>query len=142
MRSSIDTYYLDILRLVALRSTCHRRKVGAIITDGTGHVLSTGYNGVPSGVAHCIEEPCDGVFDPPGDTTRCMAVHAEINALLQCADLSRARVMYISCVPCFACAKAILNTAIRRIVVTEVYKDDRGATLLIDRGVELIVANV
>lgn len=124
-----------MLDLVAARSTCIRRAVGAIITDEDGHVLSTGYNGVPRDFDHCISVPCIGAGDRPGDNTNCMAVHAEQNALLQCSDISSAHTMYCSCVPCFICAKMIANTNIKRIVAKETYSDTRGFDVLMDAGI-------
>src|SRR4051812_34169703 len=117
MRKTRDQYYADMLHLVASRSTCMRREVGAIITDAEGRVLSTGYNGVPRGFPHCLDHPCLGANDLKGDTARCEAVHAEANAILQCPDLQRACIMYVSVTPCFECAKLILNTPIRNVVV-------------------------
>jgi len=123
MRLSRDDYFLTILDLVAARSTCARRAVGAIITDGDGHVLSLGYNGVPRGFPHCVDVPCLGAADKAGDTSRCMAVHAEVNALIQCSRLDLAHSLYCSCSPCFSCAKAIANTPIKRVVCRELYAD-------------------
>lgn len=129
-RPSHDTYFLSMLRLVASRSTCARRKVGAIIVSKDNHVLATGYNGVPRGFDHCIDTPCPGAEDESGNSERCLAVHAEINALLQCQDITKADKMYTSVMPCFACAKAIVNTTIKEIVCVEAYPDTRGAQLL------------
>jgi dCMP deaminase len=124
-------YFLEMLDLVAARSTCARRSVGAIITDGDGHILSTGYNGVPRHMDHCTDHPCPGTNDPKGDTSNCYAVHAEQNALLQCSNMSAAHTMYVSCAPCFVCAKMIANTNIRRVVFsTEYHGDSRGVKLL------------
>ena len=139
-RLTRDQYFLDMLALVASRSTCARRSVGAIIIDAKGHVLSMGYNGVPSGTRHCIDHPCAGVQDAPGLTDRCLAVHAEQNALLQCHRLDLAHTLYCTCSPCFTCAKLILNTPISRVVYTTQYADQRGADLLVDRGLEVVVA--
>lgn len=139
-RLSKKEYYLNMLKLVAARSTCARRQVGAIITDRDGHVLSTGYNGVPRDFDHCIDVPCLGASDKPGDTSSCMAVHAEQNALLQCLDLSRAYTIYCSCVPCFVCAKMIANTNIESVVCVEDYADKKGLTVLLDRGCVVEVA--
>lgn len=129
-----------MLKLVANRSTCIRRKVGAIITDKEGHVLSTGYNGVPKNFDHCIDVPCLGATDKSGDTSQCMAVHAEQNALLQCSDLSRASVMYASCTPCFVCAKMIVNTNIGAIICIEEYADKSGLTVLLEAGCAVQIA--
>lgn len=136
-RQPIDLYFASMLNLVAGRSTCVRRAVGAIITDGAGHVLATGYNGVPSGVEHCTDVPCGGQNDKSGDFSRCWAVHAEQNALLQCDRLDLARTIYVSCTPCFACAKLIANTSIRRVVVTELYQAaQRSLELFALKGIE------
>lgn len=128
-----------MLDLVASRSTCVRRAVGAIITDEIGHVLATGYNGVPRGYDHCTDIPCAGAKDPPGDSSRCYAVHAEANALLQCSRLDLARTMYTSCVPCFQCAKMIVNTPINKIISREKYAESLGWSLLIDSGITPVV---
>lgn len=138
-RLARDQYYLKMLELVSARSTCGRRAVGAIITDVDGHILSTGYNGVPRGVLHCTDLPCLGRHDPRGDSTRCLSVHAEINALLQCSRLDLARVIYVSCTPCFSCAKAICNTEIKRIICCELYADQQGAELLASSGITVEV---
>ena len=136
---SLDTYFIEMLRLVAARSTCVRRQVGCIITDEKGVVLAMGYNGVPRGLAHCVDTPCAGSYDAPGDTSNCEAVHAEQNAMLQCADLNRAHTMYVSCTPCFTCAKMIANTGIKRVVVIEDYADTRGKSILARRGIKLVI---
>ena len=133
-RLSRNDYYLAMLKLVAARSTCIRRAVGAIITDAYGHILSTGYNGVPQNFDHCHDNPCAGAKDLPGNTAHCMAVHAEQNALLQCSNLSLASVMYVSCTPCFVCAKLIANTGISYIVCEADYADTRGRDVLIEAG--------
>lgn len=133
-RLSKKEYYLEMLDLVAARSTCVRRAVGAIITDKEGHILSTGYNGVPSGFDHCTDTPCIGASDEPGNTTHCLAVHSEQNALLQCSQLDRAYYMYVSCTPCFVCAKMICNTNIESIICKTDYADHRGFDVLIERG--------
>lgn len=136
-----DDYFLEILKLLSLRSTCRRRAVGAIIVDEYHHVLSTGYNGVPRGQFHCIDEktPCPGVDDPPGDTRRCHAVHAEQNALLQCSRIDLARTLYVSCTPCFQCAKMIANTNITMVVCLEEYKDADGLEVLRRAGISVSV---
>ena len=140
-RLSHDDYYLTMLKLVAARATCARRAVAAIIVDEHFEVLSTGYNGVPRGFTHCIDSPCLGASDPPIDTRRCLAVHAEINALLQCKDLRRAYCIYVSCTPCFECAKAIANTSIQRVVSLEAYSG-AGIAVLQEKGIKTDIAKV
>jgi dCMP deaminase len=136
-RPSSDTYFINMLKLVASRSTCTRRQVGAIIVSKDNHVLATGYNGVPRGVVHCIDRPCLGANDKSGDSDRCLAVHAEINALLQCQDITKAYAMYTSVVPCFACAKAIVNTPIKKLIAIEPYSDLRGHEIMMHCGVHI-----
>lgn len=139
-RLSRDEYYLQMLNLVAARSTCPRRQVGAIIVDEQGHVLSTGYNGPPRNRPHCIDTPCPGRHDERGNSDRCEAVHSEINALLQCQDIERAATIYVTCTPCYSCAKAICNTNIRRVVAYEPYIGDvRGHNLLRACGITVII---
>ena len=139
MRQNIHDYYLEIVERVATRSTCPRRKAGAIITDGK-QVLSTGYNGVPRGYPHCTDIPCDGYHDPSGDTSRCHAIHAEINAIIQCSQLHRATVMYTSARPCFKCALVICNTPIRTIFYNESYPDERALKVFEQCGVKAVKA--
>ena len=139
MRKSRNQYYIDMVSVVAERSTCARRAVGAIITTEEGEILSTGYNGPPRGLPHCIDTPCAGRYDPKGDTTRCEAVHAEINALLQCKRFDLMHTLYVSCTPCFKCALTIANTRIKRIVVGEPYADENGVRILTLAGIELII---
>lgn len=134
-RPNIKEYFIDMLKLVASRSTCIRRQVGAIITDKEAHVLSTGYNGVPRAFEHCIDVPCRGANDSPGNTLHCEAVHAEQNALLQCINLRDASVMYCNCTPCFVCAKMLANTNIQYIVCIEEYADKRGLDILLKAGI-------
>jgi len=140
-RLSPDEYFLQLLKLVSSRSTCVRRSVGAIITDERRRVLAMGYNGVPQKFPHCeLFSLCPGAEDPSGDTRRCMAVHAEVNAILQCSRLDLARTIYVSCSPCFACAKMLCNTAIRRVVCLEPYADE-GAEVLKSAGIRIVIAD-
>lgn len=138
-RLTLDAYFMNMLALVAGRSTCIRRSVGAIITDEKGAILSTGYNGVPRTFPHCINELCEGANDAAGDTRKCMAVHAEQNALLQCHRLDLAHTMYVSTSPCFTCAKLIANTNIQRVVVAQLYADTRGVDVLKQRVIRVEV---
>jgi len=141
MRQSKDEYFLSILKLVASRSTCPRRSVGAIIVNRKYHILSTGYNGVPTGFRHCNEYPCGGQDDPSGDSSNCLSVHAEVNAMLQCKSISEAHIMYVSCTPCFSCAKMICNTPIKVLIVAEDYADLRGRRTLEQAGIKVVVHN-
>lgn len=141
-RLTHDEYYLSLIPLVARRSTCARRAVGAIITDAKFRVLSTGYNGVPSGYPHCTEQPCPGTLDPPGDTRRCFAVHAEQNAIIQCSRLEDARHLFVSCKPCFTCAKMIANTPIKRVIALEDYPDPGTSVIFVQAEIHFLIAKV
>ena len=139
-RPSRDDYFLKMLALVAARSTCARRAVGAIIVDRGGHVLAMGYNGVPAGFPHCVDHPCPGAQDAKGDSSRCLSIHAEVNALLQCSRLDLAHTIYVSCLPCFSCAKALVNTPLKRVVAVEAYADTAGFDVLGAGGFTVEVA--
>ena len=140
VRQSIHEYYLNQLKAIATRSTCVRRNVAAIITDERGHVLSQGFNGVPSDYPHCIDLPCPGAKDKSGDTSRCMAVHAEQNAIMQCTKPDRAHHMYVSNVPCFVCSKMIANFNIKCLWCANDYPDHKGLEVLLDLGITVFVA--
>ena len=142
-RPSIQEYYLSILPLVASRATCPRRQVGAILVDADGKLVSTGYNGPPAGQPHCIDTPCPGAADKSGDTTRCIAVHAEANAIHQVGSSRRAPcTLYCSTTPCFDCAGMLIAEGIREIVTTSAYSDQRGVERLQQAGVTVRVVDV
>lgn len=136
-RPSLDEYMLQLLPLFASRGTCLRRRVAAIVTDEAGHLLGTGYNGPPSGRPHCINLPCQGASDKPGDNSKCEAIHAEMNAILQAGfKLAQATRLYCSCTPCFTCAKLIVTAHIPQVTVCELYHGDlSGLRYLIENNV-------
>jgi dCMP deaminase len=126
-RPSADHWFLQMLDVVKLRATCPRRQVGCILVDSENRILSTGYNGVPRHQSHCInpDTRCDGFADQPGNTSRCLAIHAEQNALMQCLDLDRVSVVYCSASPCLVCTRLLLNLRhLRRIVFVDLYPDE------------------
>lgn len=113
MRPSIDETMIQIAQTLALRGTCAKKRVGAVVTDANGIILSTGYNGQPRGHRHCdIMFPCEAYLDA---NLSCKAIHAETNALLRCPDLEKARNIYITEAPCEKCRMLIENTGIQRI---------------------------
>jgi dCMP deaminase len=142
-RPGNEQVFLEILDVVKKRSTCPRRQVAAILTTEQGHILATGYNGAPRGFVHCTEEPCAGASDPKGDTSRCEAVHAEQNAIVQAGlhgKLAEATRLYCTTMPCTACAKLIVATNVKLIVVKEEYADSFGAEILKRAGISLHLA--
>ena len=118
MRPSLDEVMMAIALVLSQRATCAKRKVGCVLVDSRGRILSTGYNGVPAGRPHCTESPCVGATQPAGSDT-CQAVHAELNALLDCADVTKIHTCYVTTAPCNNCNKTLLNTACQRIVYME-----------------------
>lgn len=108
------------------RSTCRRRKVGAVLTDHLGRILATGYNGVPMDDVHCLDEPCPGADLPSGTgLDLCHAIHAEANALLFCPDITRIETLYVTTSPCLLCIRLLLNTSCQLIHYLEPY-DERA----------------
>jgi len=120
-RPSNDTYFLNIARAVSLRGTCRRRQVGAVFTDENHRIISTGYNSVASKLPHCYDHPCPGGFDKSGDTSRCIARHAETIALSKCNDIYSIRTAYVTASPCIDCTRALLDTSCQRIVFSSLY---------------------
>lgn len=122
-RLDIDTYFILIAVVVSFRSTCPRAMVGAVLTKN-GKMLGTGYNGAPSGMAHCIDVGCDIV------NNHCVrSVHAEVNAVLNCAKhgvSTEGSTLYCTHFPCYECMKMLINAGVRGIVYLNDYTDDRG----------------
>lgn len=128
MRESHDQFFLKMAHLVATRGTCLRRQVGAVAVNSRRHVVATGYNGVPSGFSHCVEgHPCPGAQAASGtDLDRCLATHAEVNLLAQCADVWAIDTVYLTCSPCFSCVKALVTSGCQRLVFAQEYPHPRA----------------
>lgn len=124
-RPSFDEYFCLIAGVVASRSTCARRKVGAILVDSNNRILSTGYNGVARGLLHCTDSPCPGVGHKSGQgLERCEAIHAEVNALVNCSDHLQIHALYCTTSPCISCTKLLMNTTCQRIVFINEYPNN------------------
>ena len=135
MRVSWDRYFMDIAHVVASRSTCDRKHVGAVIVrDRT--ILSTGYNGSIRGMPHCDDA---GHMMEGG---HCVAtIHAESNAIIQAAKNGVAidgSIVYVTASPCWSCFKSIANAGIRRVVYGEFYRDPRIFEVAQRLGIELL----
>jgi dCMP deaminase len=133
-RAPWDEYFMHIAQVVASRSTCHRKLVGAVIVrDRT--ILSTGYNGSIRGMPHCTD---DGHMMESG---HCVAtIHAEANAILQAAKNGvtiDGATVYVTASPCWNCFKQCCNAGIRRICFGEFYRDERSFEVAKAIGVEL-----
>lgn len=121
-RADWDEYFMNIAKVIASRSTCDRKFVGAVIVyDKT--ILSTGYNGSIRKLAHCDEK------GHMMENDHCVAtIHAEANAIIQAAK-NGVRIdggtVYTTASPCWQCFKLIANSGIRRICYGEFYRDKR-----------------
>ena len=142
-RPSWEDYFMDIALLVAKRSTCLRRSVGAIIVKDK-RVLSTGYNGAPSGVRHCAEVGClreKRNIESGKMHELCRGIHAEQNAIIQAAyhgvSLKGAS-LFCTNLPCSICAKMIINAGIKRIYYHSGYADELSQDMLEEAEIELI----
>jgi dCMP deaminase len=126
---------MEMVGVVSSRSTCLRRKVGAVLVKDN-RILATGYNGVPKGVAHCEKQGCLRLEMkvPSGERHElCRGLHAEQNAIIQAAiygvSISGAT-LYCTCKPCSICLKMLMNAEIAKIVYMEDYDDPLAKTLL------------
>ncbi|MEA4902722.1 dCMP deaminase family protein [Desulfitobacterium sp.] len=142
-RPSWDNYFMKMAQVVSERSTCLRRQVGAVIVKDK-QLLSTGYNGSPTGLQHCAEVGClrQKLNIPSGERTEiCRAVHAEQNALVQAAkhgvEINGAD-LYTTYQPCVLCTKMIINAGIKRVIYANPYPDDLAHQLAAEANLELI----
>lgn len=139
-RPSWDEYFMEITHLVARRSTCLRRQVGAVLVKEK-NILATGYNGSPSGVAHCLDVGClrEQMGIPSGERHElCRGLHAEQNSIIQAAKHGTnidGSTLYCTTMPCMICAKMIINAGIRRIVFEEGYADRLAAEMLAEASI-------
>jgi dCMP deaminase len=133
-RPSWDEYFMELAQVVAKRSTCNRRSVGAVLVRDK-RILTTGYNGSPPGLPHCTDEGCLMV---EGHCVR--AIHAEQNAIVQAAlhgiDLSGAT-CYVTSSPCVHCAKMLIAAGIKRIVYLDNYTEQIGFAMAQQAGVAM-----
>jgi dCMP deaminase len=143
-RPSWDEYFMGIAKLTSERSTCLRRKVGAVIVRDK-QVVATGYNGAPKGIAHCDEKGgClrEKLGVPSGERHElCRALHAEQNAIIQAATSGQSiegATIYITHQPCVICAKMIINAGIRKIIVNDGYPDEFAVDILDEAGLKIV----
>lgn len=140
-RPSWPEYFMDIARLVARRSTCLRRQVGAVVVKEK-HILATGYNGTPSGITHCAEVGClrQQLGVPSGERHElCRGLHAEQNAIIQAAKHGvniAGSTLYCTNSPCVICSKMIINAGVLKIVYQEGYPDSLSLEMLKEAGIE------
>ena len=137
-------YYLDIAQTVSERGTCLRRNFGAIIVKND-QIISTGYNGAPTGLRHCFETGClrQQLNVPSGQNHElCRALHAEQNALIQAARYGisvEGATLYVNTQPCVLCAKMIINAGIVEVVYQNPYPDELAMSMLEESGMRIRV---
>jgi dCMP deaminase len=142
-RPSWDEYFMEITHLVARRSTCLRRHVGAVLVKDR-NILATGYNGAPSGVAHCLDVGClrERLAVLPGERHElCRGLHAEQNAIIQAAKHGtniNGSTLYCTTSPCNICSKMLINAGIVRIVYEVGYPDPLAEEMIEEAGIETI----
>jgi len=145
-RPSWNQYFMEIAELVARRSTCLRRAVGAIIVKNK-RILATGYNGAPSGIRHCAEIGClrEKMQIASGERHElCRGIHAEQNAIIQAAYHGvpiQGATLYCTNLPCSICTKMLINSGIKKIYYQSGYADQLSKDLLEETNIELIKIN-
>lgn len=137
-----DEYFMEITKVISSRSTCLRRKVGALIVKEK-RILATGYNGAPRGLKHCEEIGClrEQNKIPSGERQElCRALHAEQNAIIQAAlhgvSIKDATI-YATCQPCVVCAKMIINSGIKKIIFSGDYPDKLAKEMLNEAKIKI-----
>ncbi len=142
-RPTWNQYFMEIAALVAKRSTCLRRAVGAVIVKDK-RILATGYNGAPSGIRHCEELGClrEQMQVASGERHElCRGIHAEQNAVIQAAyhgvPICGAD-LYCTNLPCSICTKMLINAGIQTIYYRSGYADELAKDLLEEAGIRLI----
>ena len=142
-RPSWETYFMDIAELVAKRSTCLRRAVGCVVVKDK-RILSTGYNGAPTGIKHCIETGClrEKLNVPSGERHElCRGIHAEQNAIIQAAFHGvsiKGATLFCTNQPCLICAKMIINAGIIKIYYRDGYADPMAREMFKEAAIEVI----
>jgi len=141
-RPSWHQYFMEMAYLAAQRSTCLRRKVGALVVL-ENQIISTGFNGAPKHVRHCSETGCmrADLKVPSGQRHElCRGVHAEQNAVIQAAVNGAAikgAVLYCTNQPCVICSKILINAEIQTIYIAEPYEDKLAQELLTEAGINM-----
>ena len=148
---SWDEYFIQIAELVAQRTNCLSRGVGAVLVKDK-MIISTGYNGTPRGVTNCDEGGCTRCTDRAKGRIKsgekldeCFCIHAEENAILQAAYhgiATKGTTLYVTNCPCLVCARHIINAGIVKVYYNKAYAmDGLARKLLEEAGVELVEYN-
>ena len=139
-RPSWDMYFMKIAEDVSTRSTCIRRQVGAVIVKDK-RMLTTGYNGVPTGISHCTEQNClRTIYNVPSGERHelCRGLHAEQNAIIQAAYYGvsvKGSKIYITTQPCSICTKMLINSGIDTFIYRAPYNDPLSEAMIKEAGI-------
>jgi dCMP deaminase len=142
-RPSWEDYFMQIAQVVATRSSCLRRHVGAVIVKNK-QILATGYNGVPRGLVHCEERGClrDQLGIPSGERYElCRGLHAEQNAIIQAAYHGVAvngSEVFTTLQPCVTCAKTLINAGIVAVHFRGTFPDELSMEIFKEAGTRLV----
>jgi len=147
-RLNWDEYFMKIVDAVSGRSTCDRGRSGSVIVKGR-RILTTGYGGAPTGLPHCDDvghEMKDVMHEDGSISKHCVrTTHAEMNAILQAAKYGTSideATIYCSMEPCYNCAKAIINSGIKKVVARKKYHEAEDSRRIFkEAGLELVVIN-
>ena len=143
-RPDWQTYFMDLAQLISSRSTCIRRRVGALIVK-ENRILSTGYNGTPTGIRHCLDRGClrDDLKIPSGQRHElCRGLHAEQNAIIQAAYHGvsiESGEIYCTNQPCIICAKMIINAGLKKVIIGNSYPDELASEMLDEAGLKVVI---
>jgi len=141
-RPSYDEYFMEMAHVVAKRSTCIRRRVGAILVKDK-HRLSTGYNGAPKGLNHCEDVGCirQQLSVKSGERHElCRGLHAEQNAIIQAAVFGisiSGSTLYCTNTPCVVCVKMLINAGVKEIIYSGNYPDDLAKKMLGESSIKI-----
>jgi dCMP deaminase len=134
-RISRSKLFMEIAKLLSDRSTCSRAKVGSLLVKDN-RIISTGYNGAPSGLPHCVDVGCE--IGPLGGCIR--AVHSEANCVSHAAKNgipTDGTTLYVTLSPCIDCAKLLINAGIKEVVYLNEYRNTAGIDLLKRVGIKV-----
>jgi dCMP deaminase len=133
-------YFMNITYMVAERSTCLRRKVGAVAVKDK-RILATGYNGAPASMAHCLDEGClrEQLGVPSAQRQEiCRGLHAEQNVIIQAAVHGvrlEGAIVYCTTHPCVTCTKMLINCSVSAVCYAEEYPDPLAVRMMREAGV-------
>jgi len=141
-RPSWSEYFMSIAKLVATRSTCLRRHVGAVLVKDK-RIIATGYNGAPAGIRHCEETGClrEKLGVKSGERHElCRGLHAEQNVIIQAAYYgvsTKETILYSTHKPCIICSKMLINAGVKKIFFSEGYPDPLADEMISEAHIEI-----